>query len=137
MGETTGSDAWPGGIAAITLFVEDLVPDHWRSRAARTCRRSGIDEAAVLIDIGAVLEGNAPGVPFRIAKTEAVSPTRPRRLRVEIEDVVESAYLVIGSVDHLLGFAVDRQRETAERISCPPKPPFQDRLGEETQHDAV
>ena len=24
MGETTGSDAWPGGIAAITLFVEDL-----------------------------------------------------------------------------------------------------------------
>ena len=24
MGETTGSYAWPGGIAAITLFVEDL-----------------------------------------------------------------------------------------------------------------
>jgi catechol 2,3-dioxygenase-like lactoylglutathione lyase family enzyme len=24
MSETTGTDAWPGGIAAITLFVEDL-----------------------------------------------------------------------------------------------------------------
>lgn len=24
MNETTGNDAWPGGIAAITLFVEDL-----------------------------------------------------------------------------------------------------------------
>src|SRR5258708_39496524 len=24
MSETTGSDAWPGGIRAITLFVEDL-----------------------------------------------------------------------------------------------------------------
>ena len=109
----------------------------WRRRAAHHVPRSGIDEAAVLIEVGAVLEGNAPGVPFRIAKAEPVSPTRPRRLRVEIEDVVESAYLVVGSVDHLLVFAVDCQCETAESIGCPPIPPFQERLGEEPQHDAV
>jgi hypothetical protein len=91
----------------------------------------------VLIEVGAVLEGDAPGVPLRVAKGEPVSPPRPRRLRVEIADVIESADLTMGSVDRLLVLAVDCQCEPAERIRCFPIPPFQDRVGEETQDDAV
>src|SRR5262245_7981979 len=100
-------------------------------------QRSGIDEAAAVIELGAVLEGNTPDVAFGVSEAEAVSPARPCRLRVQVGDVVEPADLSVRPVDGFFVFAMDRHREAPELHARAPVSLLEDRLGGETEDDTV
>src|SRR5262245_12066181 len=98
---------------------------------------SGIEEPAAFIEPRPELNGDSPYVSFRIAKAEAVTPSRARGLRVEVANVIESGDLSMRVVDRLLVFDVDSQRDTATCVPGRPETRLEVRLGDEAQHDAV
>src|SRR5262245_49630165 len=97
----------------------------------------GVEEAAALIEVRAVIDGDAPDVGFRVAEAEAVPPARPLGRRIQIGEVVELAKLLVGSVDCLLVLTVDRQSEAAKPLLSNAELSLEPRLGEEAEDDAV
>src|SRR5436190_19506916 len=105
--------------------------ERYRPRPHMSAAASGIDEAAAVVDLGAVLEGDVPDIPFGIAEAEAAPPARLIRLVVEIDHIIELANQLVRPTDRIGIFARDRHGDTAKAVRDATEPLLEDRLREQ------
>jgi hypothetical protein len=95
------------------------------------------DEAAAMIEVGTVFEGNVPDVAFGVTEAEAASPAGLFRLLVQVCDVVEIADQFVSLEDPCASSQLIDNAKPRKPSAGAAKLPVEDRFGKQPEYDAI